>query len=51
MAAKTKTKKSKIVTMTYKSGVVYFNTTTTTAITPPRVWAAKGRSLEISVFY
>lgn len=34
MAAKTKTKKSKIVTMTYKSGVVYFNTTTTTAHHP-----------------
>lgn len=32
MAAKTKT--SKIVTMTYKSGVVYFNTTTTTAHHP-----------------
>lgn len=31
---KQKTKKSKIVTMTYKSGVVYFNTTTTTAHHP-----------------
>lgn len=34
MAAKTKTKKCKIVTMTYKSGVFYFNTTTTTSHHP-----------------
>lgn len=41
MAAKTKTKKSKIVTMTYKSGVFYFNTTTTTAHHPSQGMSRK----------
>lgn len=45
MAAKTKTKKSKTVTMTYKSGVFYFNTTTTTAHHPSQ---GMGRKREIS---